>query len=82
LTKSINVVVSSRVPTIELKTVPVLTTVTQGEAMAIDKMTDVDASHEAQGDTLVYDVPSDKYIVRQLTFEELADGSAIDGGSF
>jgi len=74
----------SKIINVVVKTLPALSTSTEDEAVpvAMDDITDVDASGESAGDTLVYNSTRDKYVVRQLTFEELADGSAIDGGTF
>jgi hypothetical protein len=46
----------------------------------LDHLLDVDASHEVENATLVYDQNTDKYIVKKL---DLADVTGnLDGGTF
>jgi hypothetical protein len=46
----------------------------------LDQLADVVESSPVDNSTLVYRSSDDKYIVRQLTLEDL--GGAVDGGSF
>lgn len=46
----------------------------------LDQLLDVVEQSPADNSTLVYRASDDKYIVRQLTLEDL--GGAVDGGSF
>ena len=46
----------------------------------LDQLVDVVESSPANNSTLVYRSSDDKYIVRQLTLEDL--GGAVDGGDF
>ena len=68
-----NVIVAKK-PTIKL-------TLNNGQAVGginrLDHLTDVDASAEANGATLVYDSFTDKYVVKLLDFS-----GDIDGGTF
>lgn len=50
------------------------------KANRLDQLADVVESSPADNSTLVYRSSDDKYIVRQLTLEDL--GGAVDGGSF
>lgn len=50
------------------------------KANRLDQLADVVESSPANNSTLVYRSSDDKYIVRQLTLEDL--GGAVDGGSF
>ena len=45
----------------------------------LDTLADVDASSEVDGGFLVYDAPSDKYVIRQFTLDPAV---VLDGGSF
>ena len=46
----------------------------------IDRLSDVDASTEANGATLVYDSTNDKYVVKKLDLSEVTGN--LDGGEF
>lgn len=46
----------------------------------IDQMTDVNLSQRTDGATLVYDQPTNTYIVKELNFSEVS--GSIDGGEF
>ena len=50
------------------------------KANRLDQLADVVEASPANNSTLVYRSSDDKYIVRQLTLEDL--GGAVDGGSF
>lgn len=45
----------------------------------LDTLADVDASSEIDGGFLVYDAPSDKYVIRQFALDPAV---VLDGGSF
>ena len=49
------------------------------KANRLDTLADVDASGEVDGGFLVYDGPSDKYVIRQFTLDP---SIVLDGGSF
>lgn len=46
----------------------------------LDSLIDVDATQETTGATLVYDSPTDTYVVKKLEFDNV-EGN-LDGGSF
>ena len=46
----------------------------------LDRLTDVDATNEIAGATLVYNSPTDTYVVKKLEFDNV-EGN-LDGGSF
>lgn len=50
------------------------------KANRLDQLADVVESSPANNSTLVYRSSDDKYVVRQLTLEDL--GGSVDGGSF
>jgi hypothetical protein len=50
------------------------------KANRLDQLADVVESSPVDNSTLVYRSSDDKYVVRQLTLEDL--GGAVDGGSF
>ena len=57
---------------VTLQTIPV--------TQRLDQLVDVVESSPTDNSTLVYRASDDKYVVRQLTLEDL--GGAVDGGSF
>jgi len=65
---------------VTLQPVPTMTSISVITKLA--QMTDVDASRASSGDVPVFDEDRGKYEVRQLEFEELADGEDLDGGNF
>jgi hypothetical protein len=70
-------IIDTSVPVV-LKNNPVLNS--SGGATRLDGLTDVVATTETDGATLVYDAGSDKYIVKKL---DLADVTGdLDGGEF
>ncbi|CAB4162806.1 hypothetical protein UFOVP787_124 [uncultured Caudovirales phage] len=63
---------------VTIKPTPTLSSL--GASTRLDQLTDVDASNEVDGATLVYDDQNDKYVVQYL---DLADTTGtLDGGSF
>lgn len=46
----------------------------------LDRLSDVDASGESTGSTLIYDAETDKYIVRKIEFNDVTGD--LDGGTF
>lgn len=60
---------------VTLKNAPIGTGVTR-----LDQLSDVDASTEINNGVLTYDGNRDKYIVKTITFNEIAGD--LDGGSF
>jgi hypothetical protein len=83
-TRTINVAISKRNQTgvlntsvpVTLKNVPSLSS----GATTIDQMKDVSLAYRADGSTLVYDPPSDTYVVRNLDFDYIVGD--LDGGVF
>lgn len=51
-----------------------------GGVTRLDRLTDVDASGEVTGSTLVYSSDTDKYIVKKLDLGDVT--GALDGGTF
>lgn len=68
-------VIDTNVP-VTLKNVPTLI----NGADTVDELQDVILSQRNDGSTLVYDQPSDKYIVKKLQFEDIVGD--LDGGVF
>lgn len=62
---------------VTLKNVPVIP---GGAGARLDKMTDVDATGEINGATLVYEATTDKYIVKKLDLADVIGD--LDGGTF
>jgi len=60
---------------VTLKNAPIGTGVTR-----LDQLSDVDATTEVNNGVLTYDGNRDKYIVKTITFQEIAGD--LDGGSF
>lgn len=60
-----------------LKNAPTLAAATR-----LDRLEDVEATGEANGATLVYDSSTDKYVVKQIEFDEIAGVLDLDGGTF
>jgi hypothetical protein len=58
-----------------LKNAPTLSAATR-----LDRLEDVVATGETNGATLVYDSATDKYVVKQIEFDEIAGD--LDGGTF
>lgn len=46
----------------------------------LDQLTDVSAANEVDKATLVYDAVTDKYVVKQIEFDEIS--GPLDGGTF
>jgi hypothetical protein len=61
-----------------LKPTPTLTSA--GPSTRLDHLKDVDPTGEVQGATLVYDYPSDTYVVKQLNMAYIV--GPVDGGNF
>lgn len=59
-------------------------TSTVGSVTRLDQLSDVDASTEVNNGVLTYDGNRDKYIIKQITFEEISGeyGGDLDGGNF
>lgn len=70
-------VIDTTVP-VTLKNVP--TIMSGSGAHTIDEMTDVNLSQRTDGSTLIYDQPTNTYIVKHVEFAEI-DGN-LDGGIF
>lgn len=66
-------VIDTTVP-VTLKNTPTLSSGTS----RLDHLTDVDATHEVDGSTLIYDAATDKYVVRKIDFGDVG----LDGGNF
>jgi len=60
---------------VTLKNAPIGTGVTR-----LDQLSDVDATTEVNNGVLTYDGNRDKYVIKSITFEEIAGD--LDGGSF
>ena len=71
-------VIDTTVP-VTLKNVPTIISA-GGGATTIDQMTDVNLSLRTDGSTLIYDQPTNTYIVKHVDFTEV-DGT-LDGGTF
>ena len=67
-------IIDTGVP-VTLKNNPIGTGVTR-----LDQLADVDATTEANNGVLTYDGTIDKYVVKLITFEEIAGD--LDGGNF
>lgn len=67
-------IIDSTTPVV-LKNAPTLATATR-----LDRLEDVNATGETDKATLVYDATSDKYIVKQIEFDDIAGD--LDGGTF
>jgi hypothetical protein len=70
-------VIDTSVP-VTIKNVP--TIMTGGGATTIDQLTDVNLAQRTDGATLVYDQPTNTYIVKELDFTEITGN--LDGGTF
>lgn len=68
-------VIDTTVP-VTLKNVPTLV----NGVDTIDELNDVNLSQRNDGSTLVYDQPSDTYVVKHLDFVDIAGD--LDGGTF
>jgi len=68
-------IIDTSVP-VTLKNIPVLST----GVNSIDQMVDVNLTQRSDGSTLIYDQPTDTYIVKHVDFTEI-DGN-LDGGVF
>lgn len=60
---------------VTLKNAPIGTGVTR-----LDQLSDVDATTEVNNGVLTYDGNRDKYVIKTITFQEIAGD--LDGGSF
>lgn len=69
-------IIDTTVP-VTLKNVP---TVISGGSTTIDQLLDVDISQRVDGSTLVYNQPTNTYLVKQLDMNEIT--GAIDDGTF
>lgn len=67
-------IIDSTTPVV-LKNAPTLATATR-----LDRLEDVNSTGEIDKATLVYDAATDKYIVKQIEFDEIAGD--LDGGTF
>lgn len=68
-------VIDTTVP-VTLRNVPIVT----NGIDTIDELHDVNLSQRNDGSTLVYDEPSDKYIVKKIDFVDIVGD--LDGGIF
>lgn len=68
-------VIDTTVP-VTLKNVPIIT----NGIDTIDELHDVNLTHRDDGSTLVYDQPSDTYVVKKIDFVDIAGD--LDGGTF
>lgn len=70
-------VIDTTVP-VTLKNVP--TIMSGGGTTTIDQLADVNILQRTDGATLIYDQPTNTYIVKEMNFTEIT--GALDGGEF
>lgn len=68
-------VIDTTVP-VTLKNVPAL----MSGAHTVDELSDVNLAQRTDGSTLIYDQPTNTYVVKELNFTEITGD--LDGGTF
>jgi len=71
-------IIDTTVP-VTLKNVPTIIS-GGGGATTIDQLTDVNLAQRTDGSTLIYDQPTNTYIVKEMDYAEVKGN--VDGGTF